>query len=161
MSETLPKMDPKDINWSSLGFGYMPTNSYVRTTWQDGKWSEPVLIKEPTITMSIAATCLHYGQAAFEGLKAFRQKDGKVSPQGDKTHRQAARQGRAEGDRHDLTLERPQQACKVARRDPTGLDRQSAPRPCDGAGQYLSSHEIGRAHQLPPDVKRRVQNGRS
>ena len=49
-------MDPKDINWSSLGFGYMPTNSYVRTTWQDGKWSEPVLIKEPTITMSIAAT---------------------------------------------------------------------------------------------------------
>lgn len=78
MSETLPKMDPKDINWSSLGFGYMPTNSYVRTTWLDGKWSEPVLIKEPTITMSIAATCLHYGQAAFEGLKAFRQKDGKV-----------------------------------------------------------------------------------
>ena len=78
MSETLPKTDPKDINWSSLGFGYMPTNSYVRTTWLDGKWSEPVLINEPTITMSIAATCLHYGQAAFEGLKAFRQKDGKV-----------------------------------------------------------------------------------
>ena len=28
--------------------------------------------------MHIAATCLHYGQEAFEGLKAFRGKDGKV-----------------------------------------------------------------------------------
>jgi branched-chain amino acid aminotransferase len=28
--------------------------------------------------MSIAACCLHYGQAAFEGLKAFTCKDGKV-----------------------------------------------------------------------------------
>lgn len=78
MSESLPKTDPRDINWSSLGFAYMPTNSHVRATWQDGKWSAPVLLKEPTITMSIAATCLHYGQAAFEGLKCFRQKDGSV-----------------------------------------------------------------------------------
>ena len=60
MSESLPKTDPRDINWSSLGFAYMPTNSHVRATWQDGKWSAPVLLKEPTITMSIAATCLHY-----------------------------------------------------------------------------------------------------
>ena len=29
-------------------------------------------------TMHMAATCLHYGQEAFEGLKAFRGKDGKV-----------------------------------------------------------------------------------
>ena len=78
MSESLEKMDPKQIEWSSLGFAYMPTNSYVRSTWKDGKWSSPVLIREPYITMSIAATCLHYGQAAFEGLKCFRQKDGKV-----------------------------------------------------------------------------------
>ena len=28
--------------------------------------------------MHMAATCLHYGQEAFEGLKAFRGKDGKV-----------------------------------------------------------------------------------
>ena len=67
-----------DIDWGSLGFSYMPVNSHIRACYRDGKWSEGELINEPTITMSIAATCLHYGQAAFEGLKAFRCKDGKV-----------------------------------------------------------------------------------
>lgn len=73
------KADPKKLDWSSMGFGYMPTKSYVRSTWKDGEWSDPVLIGEPTITMSIAATCLHYGQEAFEGMKAFRCKDGSAS----------------------------------------------------------------------------------
>ena len=47
MSESLEKMDPKEIDWSTLGFAYMPTHSHVRSTWKDGKWSAPVLIKEP------------------------------------------------------------------------------------------------------------------
>lgn len=67
-----------DIDWASLGFQYMPVRSHIRYTWKDGAWSEGVLSSDHTITMSIAATCLHYGQAAFEGLKAFRCKDGKV-----------------------------------------------------------------------------------
>jgi branched-chain amino acid aminotransferase len=33
---------------------------------------------EETLTLPMAATCLHYGQEAFEGLKAFRGKDGKI-----------------------------------------------------------------------------------
>ncbi len=69
---------PSEIDWSTLGFGYMPTRSHVRMTWKNGKWSEPVLVKDPNIKMSIAATCLHYGQEAFEGLKCFKCKDGKV-----------------------------------------------------------------------------------
>jgi len=35
-------------------------------------------VEEPYLRLHIAATCVHYGQAAFEGLKAFRCKDGKV-----------------------------------------------------------------------------------
>ena len=67
-----------DIDWSSLGFSYMPVKTHIRATYRNGAWSKGELISDPNITMSIAATCLHYGQAAFEGLKAFRCKDGKV-----------------------------------------------------------------------------------
>lgn len=67
-----------DIDWSKLGFSYMPTKSHIRYTWKEGQWDEGVLVNDPTITMSIAAGCLHYGQECFEGMKVFRQKDGKV-----------------------------------------------------------------------------------
>ncbi|MCI6287114.1 MAG: branched chain amino acid aminotransferase, partial [Lentisphaeria bacterium] len=67
-----------DIDWGALGFSYMPVRSHIRCSYKDGKWNSGVLMNEHTITMTIAATCLHYGQAAFEGLKAFRCKDGTV-----------------------------------------------------------------------------------
>ena len=68
----------QEIDWSSLGFAYMPTRSHIRYHWKDGAWDKGTLVQGDTITMSIAAGCLHYGQEAFEGLKVFRQKDGKV-----------------------------------------------------------------------------------
>jgi branched-chain amino acid aminotransferase len=67
-----------DIDWSALSFGYMPTRSHIAFHWKDGAWDKGELKTDPNITMSIAATCLHYGQACFEGMKAFRCKDGKV-----------------------------------------------------------------------------------
>ena len=66
------------LDWNSLGFGYIPVNTHIRHTWKDGEWSKGELRSEHTITMSVAACCLHYGQAAFEGMKAFTCKDGKV-----------------------------------------------------------------------------------
>lgn len=79
--ECLRKRETKmtDIDWSNLGFAYMPTRSHIRYTWKDGAWDKGVLVREPTITMSVAAGCLHYGQECFEGLKVFRQKDGRVA----------------------------------------------------------------------------------
>ena len=67
-----------NIDWNNLGFQYMPVKSNIRYTWKDGKWSEGKLYDHDNITMSLAATCLHYGQAAFEGIKAFAGKDGKI-----------------------------------------------------------------------------------
>ncbi|PLB85687.1 branched chain amino acid aminotransferase [Dysgonamonadaceae bacterium] len=66
------------INWSELSFGYMKTDYNVRSYYRDGKWSEPEIESSEMISLHMAATCLHYGQEAFEGLKAFRGKDGKV-----------------------------------------------------------------------------------
>ncbi len=69
----------KNIDWKSLGFSYMDTNCHVRYVWKDGQWDAGELVTSPTMPIHIAATALHYGQAAFEGLKAFRRKDGKAS----------------------------------------------------------------------------------
>ena len=66
------------IDWKSLPFGYMKTNFNVRCFYKDGKWSAPEISDSETINVHIAATGLHYGQEAFEGLKAFMGADGKV-----------------------------------------------------------------------------------
>ena len=66
------------MDWSNLGFGYNKTDYNVRCYYRDGKWGEIETCSEETIPMHMAATCLHYGQEAFEGLKAYRCPDGKV-----------------------------------------------------------------------------------
>ena len=66
------------IDWKSLSFGYVPTDYNVRAHYKDGKWGPIEVSDSPFIPMHIAATCLHYGQEIFEGLKAFRGVDGKV-----------------------------------------------------------------------------------
>ena len=68
----------ENIDWSNLGFGYMKTDYNVRCTYKDGAWGEIRTCEDENITMHMAATCLHYGQEAFEGLKAFKGKDGRI-----------------------------------------------------------------------------------
>ncbi len=67
-----------NIEWSKLGFEFYPTRSNIRFTYKDGKWGEARMHNDYNITLSIAAQALHYGQACFEGQKAFMGKDGKV-----------------------------------------------------------------------------------
>lgn len=68
----------KDIAWSELSFGYMPTDYNVRCCYRNGKWGEIEVCSDEYLKIHMAATCLHYGQEAFEGLKAYRCPDGKV-----------------------------------------------------------------------------------
>ena len=65
-------------DWASLGFGYHKTDYNVRCYYRNGKWGELEVTQDETITLHMGATCLHYGQEAFEGQKAFRGKDGKI-----------------------------------------------------------------------------------
>ncbi len=67
-----------NLNWSELPFGYLRTSYNVRCYYRDGAWGEVEVCSDEYIMMHMAATCLHYGQEGFEGLKAYRCPDGKV-----------------------------------------------------------------------------------
>lgn len=67
-----------NIDWKTLPFGYFKTDYNVRSYWKDGEWSKLEISSSEYINIHIAATALHYGQEAFEGMKAFCGKDGKV-----------------------------------------------------------------------------------
>jgi branched-chain amino acid aminotransferase len=67
-----------NIDWSNLSFSYLKADYNVRCYFRDGKWGQLELHSSEYIDIHMAATCLHYGQEAFEGLKAFKGKDGKT-----------------------------------------------------------------------------------
>ena len=66
------------LDWKNLGFQYLDTHCHIKYTCTDGQWDTGELMDSPYLNIHIAATALHYGQAAFEGLKAFRGSDGEV-----------------------------------------------------------------------------------
>ena len=68
----------QQIDWKNLSFGYMKTDYNVRCYYRNGKWGEVEVCSEETIPLHMAAVCLHYGQEAFEGMKAYRCPDGHV-----------------------------------------------------------------------------------
>lgn len=74
----MSKIEKADIDWKNLSFGYMPTDYNVRCTFRNGKWGEIEVSQSEQLNLHMAATCLHYGQEIFEGLKAFEGKDGKI-----------------------------------------------------------------------------------
>src|SRR6056297_2194280 len=68
----------KNIDWSNLPFGYQKTDYNVRCYYRDGKWGELEISSSEYVNLHMASTALHYGQEAFEGMKAFRGKDEKI-----------------------------------------------------------------------------------
>jgi len=67
-----------NIDWANLSFSYMKADYNVRCYYRDGKWGELEVHSSEYINIHMAATGLHYGQEAFEGLKAFKGQDGKT-----------------------------------------------------------------------------------
>lgn len=68
----------EDINWKELPFGYVKTDYNVRAYFENGQWSDLEVSDSEYLTIHMASTALHYGQEAFEGMKAFRGVDGKI-----------------------------------------------------------------------------------
>ena len=68
----------KNIDWSSLGFGYVKTDYRYVSNFKDGKWDNGELTTDATVTLHESAGVLQYAQACFEGMKAYRTVDGEV-----------------------------------------------------------------------------------
>lgn len=67
------------IDWENLGFNYMKTPFRYLSKWKDGQWDEGILTEDNRLHISESSTALHYGQQSFEGLKAYRCKDGSIN----------------------------------------------------------------------------------
>jgi branched-chain amino acid aminotransferase len=70
-----PKTRPDQ---SKLGFGKYFSDHMVTMEWTERGWQEPQIVPYAPLSLDPAAGALHYGQAMFEGLKAFRGQDGVV-----------------------------------------------------------------------------------
>jgi branched-chain amino acid aminotransferase len=68
----------QNLEWSNLPFGYLKTDYNVRCYNRNGKWGELEISSSEYINLHIASTAIHYGQQAFEGMKAYMGKDGNV-----------------------------------------------------------------------------------
>lgn len=70
----------KDVNidWGKLSFEYIKTDLRYVSKWADGKWDDGKLTEDNTLTISEGSPVLHYGQQCFEGMKAYRRKDGTI-----------------------------------------------------------------------------------
>jgi branched-chain amino acid aminotransferase len=67
-----------EINWDTLGFDYIKTDQRYLSYWKDGKWDDGKLTHDNVLHLGESAPCLHYGQQCFEGLKAYRTKNGAI-----------------------------------------------------------------------------------
>ncbi len=71
-------MERAALDFASLPFAYRDTDANIRYWYRNGAWSEGELTSDNSITLHMAATCLHYGQEVFEGLKVFERPDGRL-----------------------------------------------------------------------------------
>ena len=55
-------MEKKNIDWGSIGFGYMQTDKAYVSLYKDGAWDEGTLTEDHNITMSECACVLQYAQ---------------------------------------------------------------------------------------------------
>ncbi len=71
-------MEKKNIDWGSLGFGYVKTDKRFVSYFKDGAWDEGALTEDATVVISECAGVLQYAQTCFEGLKAYTTEQGRI-----------------------------------------------------------------------------------
>ena len=71
-------MEKKNIDWSSLGFGYIKTDKRFVATYKDGAWDNGTRTEDDKGVINECAGVLQYAQTCFEGLKAYTTEDGHI-----------------------------------------------------------------------------------
>ena len=78
MRKEADSMEKKNLDWSSLGFGYIQTDKRYVSNYKNGSWDEGTLTSDATITISECAGVLQYAQTVFEGMKAYTTEKGQI-----------------------------------------------------------------------------------
>lgn len=71
-------METKDLDWGNIGFNYRITDYRYISNYKDGKWDGGELSTDSNVTINESAGILQYCQEVFEGLKAYRTKEGHI-----------------------------------------------------------------------------------
>ena len=71
-------MEKQNIDWGSLGFGYIKTDKRYVSNYKNGAWDEGCLTEDDKVVISECAGVLQYSQSVFEGLKAYTTEDGSI-----------------------------------------------------------------------------------
>ncbi len=74
----MTRVNAKDIDFNNLGFDYMDLPYRYVARYRNGQWEKGELSDDSDLHVSEGSTALHYGQSAFEGLKAYRTPEGKA-----------------------------------------------------------------------------------
>ena len=67
-----------EVDFDNLSFGKVCSDHMMICDYKDGKWGTPQVLPYGPMPMEPSSKVFHYGQACFEGLKAFKGKDGKI-----------------------------------------------------------------------------------
>src|SRR6187401_3241745 len=68
-----------EVDFKKLEFGKHLADHMFMADYDDGEWQNAKIIPYGNLSMSPAILALHYGQSVFEGMKAFRMNDGRIS----------------------------------------------------------------------------------
>lgn len=69
----------QEVDMANIGFGNYISDHMLVADYKNGAWGEPKVVPYGELPMTPAILALHYGQAIFEGMKAFKMKDGAIS----------------------------------------------------------------------------------
>lgn len=75
---TTPSAPERPLNPLELEFGKMFTPNFFVTEYRDGEWRNPRIQKIEPFALHPASLVFHYSQTVFEGMKAFRQDNGRI-----------------------------------------------------------------------------------
>jgi branched-chain amino acid aminotransferase len=67
------------VDWENLPFGKVFSDHMLVMDYKDGEWGTPEISAFGAIQFHPATSAIHYGQSIFEGLKAYKSNDGKIS----------------------------------------------------------------------------------
>jgi branched-chain amino acid aminotransferase len=68
----------KDVDFGNLSFGRTFSDHMFKATYENGKWNDAQILPYGVIEIAPSVSTLHYGQAVFDGLKAYRKASGGI-----------------------------------------------------------------------------------